>query len=130
MIQLCIIPGPEKVKNYHSVLESLMQKLKKLETDGVKAVKNGVTYHTRVHLLAATGDLPAVASLMNHTGHTSKFGCRICETQGEHLYDSSHGMYFPGEDAVALRCKEIFQNGNPVSPTDPVRTNALVNPQH
>jgi hypothetical protein len=44
--------------------------------------KDGVEIcRARVHLVKATGDLPASAELAHHDGHMATFGCRICKVK-------------------------------------------------
>ncbi|KAG2191767.1 hypothetical protein INT47_010342 [Mucor saturninus] len=57
-----------------------------------------------------TGDIPGIADLMNHRGHTSTYGCRICEVTGRHPEGCSHGMYFL--DVGNMRTKDELVNGD------------------
>jgi hypothetical protein len=61
-----------------------------------------------VHLLTFTGDIPAIADLMNHKGHQSYYGCRICECRG--IRHRSGGMYFKGNACLfKKRVTESYQ---------------------
>ncbi|KAG1435947.1 hypothetical protein G6F56_013765 [Rhizopus delemar] len=51
-------------------------------------------YRCKVHLIGNTGDIPGIADLMNHDGHMSKYGCRICNILGLRC---NHAMCFFGE---------------------------------
>ncbi|KAF1802029.1 hypothetical protein V8B55DRAFT_1594202 [Mucor lusitanicus] len=65
-----------------------------------------------------TGDIPGIAELMGHHGHTSYFGCRICEVEGVQAQDSAHGIYFPGTGVD--RTSEHLRHGNPSRNLDAV----------
>ena len=68
----------------------------------------------KVHLMMATGDMPAVAQMAHVCSHAGRFGCRICEVKGVHPDNVSSGMYFLDKDAP-LRPKQDFLNGNEVN---------------
>jgi len=48
----------------------------------------------RAHIIAWTGDIPALTKIMNITGHNSYSGCRFCDIKG--IYSQKHKhVYFP-----------------------------------
>ncbi|KAI9330449.1 hypothetical protein BD770DRAFT_403818 [Pilaira anomala] len=55
-------------------------------------------------------DIPGIACLMNHQGHQSKYGCRICTVECEAPIGSSHGLYFTRRGS--MRTKEELVSGN------------------
>jgi hypothetical protein len=118
MLQLCVLPGPRRPEDIWNFLEpTLMRELRHLERHGILVQRGSSTYHAKAHLLAATGDLPGVAQLINHGGHMSRFGCRICLVEGVR---PEYGMYFPGRDAAErLRTIEELQQGDEVSKAFP-----------
>lgn len=84
MIQLAILPGPNTPEVIDSFLEPIVSELNDLSKYGLMVRKNGIEVcNARVHLVIASGDIPAAAALARHTGHTSKFGCRICRVRTE-----------------------------------------------
>lgn len=87
-----IAPGPRKPKNAFTYLYFILRELIAMEKRGFTVHLAGgqsITYKAR--LCITTGDIPGVADLCNHTGHTSYFGCRICK-----IITTRHrgGMYF------------------------------------
>lgn len=73
---------------------------------------SGDIVNVNVHLLLATGDIPAVKAIINHAGHMSYSGCQICRIAGERPEGGS-GMYFvPGENDATWCTVEGFQTGN------------------
>jgi hypothetical protein len=64
-----------------------------------------------------TGDIPAVADLINHKGHTSYYGCRLCHikgTKGVTAHDND-GMYFLGKASrFDLRPLDEYKLGSQV----------------
>lgn len=53
----------------------------------------------RAHIIAWTGDIPALTKIMNVTGHNSYSGCRLCKIQGIHSEKYNHIYYHPGNYA-------------------------------
>ncbi|OAD71529.1 hypothetical protein PHYBLDRAFT_72104 [Phycomyces blakesleeanus NRRL 1555(-)] len=60
----------------------------------------------------ATGDIPALAKLACHAGHTSKNGCHICNVVGQ---TPGHGQYFRTLPGTTIRTVESFRSFNPDS---------------
>ena len=48
----------------------------------------------RAHILAWTGDLPALSKVVCLTGHNSYSGCRFCKIQGT-LNEGNNHIYYP-----------------------------------
>lgn len=116
VIQLAVIAGEMKTEDLDSFLAPIISELKDLSEHGMVVKKNNreVICRCEVHLMLATGDMPAVAKMAHVSTHAGKYGCRICEVQGQKPDNSSSGMYFVEKDAP-LRPKEDFLTGNIVS---------------
>ena len=86
VITLGIIPGPKKPKYLMSFLKPIFDEISELNRRGFVVKKNdGVVYSGKVHLMCLTGDIPGIAAMMNHGGHQSRCGCRICLSAGERI---------------------------------------------
>ena len=96
MMPLGVIPGgPEKTYDLMSFLKPFIEEVGVLSTKGMTVVKNGRDVYTgRVFRFGITGDIPGIASLMNHQGHQSTSGCRMCKVTGQRPIGTSHGMFF------------------------------------
>lgn len=113
MIPLGIIPGGEK-KTYDlmSFLNPFITEINELSSKGMKVIKNDITVYTgRVFVLGITGDIPGIASVMNHQGHQSKYGCRICKVEGEAPVGSSRGQYFTKRGNMRTKEELMSDNG-------------------
>lgn len=114
-MQLAVLPGPKKPAHLDSFLLPIINEIKDLERHGLIVKRNGVEIcRSKVHLLLASGDIPAVADMAHFGSHSCKFGCRICEAMGKRPDNRSNGMYFE-DSAAPLRPLEDFKTGNPVS---------------
>lgn len=51
-------------------------------------------FQLHAHIIAWTGDIPALTKLMNITGHNSYSGCRFCNIEGVYSKQHRH-IYFP-----------------------------------
>ena len=51
-------------------------------------------FQLHAHIIAWTGDIPALTKVMNITGHNSYSGCRFCDIQGVYSQKYKH-IYFP-----------------------------------
>ena len=92
VLTLAIIPGPKKPTDLMSYLEPIYAEIKELGERGMVISKDGVElYRCKVHLVCNTGDIPGIAQLMNHDGHMSGHGCRICDSLG---VTNNHAMCF------------------------------------
>lgn len=110
MITLTITPGPSKPKDLMSFLKPIIEEISALSTNGFKVLKNSEeVYSSKVYLLGMTGDIPGVAELINHAGHTSKHGCRICDTLAVILRTTP---YFPNDGV--LRSLQSLIDGDSV----------------
>lgn len=65
-------------------------------TDGILCYDgNKKEYFTlRAHILAWTGDLPAISKILYLTGHNSYSGCRLCNLRGT-LNEMNRHVYYP-----------------------------------
>lgn len=102
MLQVAIIPGPRKPKDLYSFLSPLMEDLERLSTQGMILKVDGELddIHLKVNLLLASGDIPGIADFIHHSGHGSRYGCRICRIYGVSERSPNgigHGIYFPGD---------------------------------
>lgn len=96
-------------------MKPIIDEIKHLSDHGIIVKNNNQEIsRSKVHLLLASGDLPAVAQMAHLGSHNCTFGCRICETIGKSADNRSHGMYFEDSNAP-LRPKDDFLFGNPVS---------------
>jgi hypothetical protein len=64
--------------------------------EGIKCYDalNEEEFQLKAHILAWTGDIPAVTKVMCFTGHNSYQGCRFCKIEGELLTSNQH-IYYP-----------------------------------
>ncbi|SAL95969.1 hypothetical protein [Absidia glauca] len=83
LCQLMLIPGNNKPKDLDSFLAPILSELELLSRVGIKVatVDEGII-SSKVHILTFVGDIPAVADLIKHSGHTSYHGCRMCVVKG------------------------------------------------
>lgn len=97
--QVAVLPGPNNPKALlDTFLRPIIGELKTLASSGMAVlVKGEEVCRAKVHLVMATGDLPASTDLAHHMTFSAKYGCRICETtttrEGYHtcfLADPSH----------------------------------------
>ncbi|KAG2213709.1 hypothetical protein INT45_006194 [Circinella minor] len=118
MFQICIAPEPLAPRSLFSFFHSTIQSLKRLQKSGI-CVKgdDGKTYYSCVHMLLATGDIPACSKLMCARGHTFRYGCRFGEILGgaaPNTKGQKRGMYFVPDKRVRPRMRPLknFQEGN------------------
>ncbi|GAB1527705.1 hypothetical protein RhiTH_010893 [Rhizoctonia solani] len=108
MICTGVIPSLHLPKDLNSFLQPLIDKLVEL-AQGVKAVNvvNEEVFALCAHILAAFGDLPAMAKLMEFVGHNGCFPCCLCKIMsilgqtaknGTHLYCPLHRLDNTGLD--------------------------------
>ena len=108
MLQIAVIPGTIKHHNVYSFLRPLMDELISLQSIGMEVIgTDDEIINATAHLLFATGDIPAAATLCNHEGHMAIYGCRICiikTTRLQSMGATGYGRYFPGnldtDDAI------------------------------
>ncbi|KAF7731200.1 hypothetical protein EC973_000615 [Apophysomyces ossiformis] len=124
MNQMCIIPGPNRPRNLWSFLDPILSELEALQSEGMVVDVGNSRIHAKVHVLVASGDIPAVADLANHSvmfsadtthsGHQFKEGCLICPLEGESPTDA-RGIYFPERNGpVRWRSAEGYRTANEV----------------
>ncbi|KAG2214776.1 hypothetical protein INT45_005909 [Circinella minor] len=107
-LQIAVIPGTIKHYNGYSFLRPLMDKLMSLQSIGMQVIRtDDEIINATAHLLFATGDIPAAATLCNHEGHMAIYGCRICiikTTRLQSIGGTGYDRYFPGsldtDDAI------------------------------
>ncbi|OAD78115.1 C2H2-type zinc finger transcription factor [Phycomyces blakesleeanus NRRL 1555(-)] len=111
---LAILPGPKKPTHLDTFLTPIIIEIKDLEVHGLVIKSNGVEVCcAKIHLLLASGDIPAVADMAYIGSHASLFDFQICETKGKAPDNRWHEMYF--EDSSApLRPLEDFKTSNPI----------------
>ena len=120
MIQVCVLPGSRAPKDLFSFLRPLMDDLKQLQSTGIQVkADDNKTYNIRAHLLLSTGDIPAASKVMCHSGHMTKYGCRLCETKGASLQKAvgkRSGMYFTPKryPKPKARTLKFLKSGNAV----------------
>ncbi|GBC22616.2 transposase domain-containing protein [Rhizophagus irregularis DAOM 181602=DAOM 197198] len=87
--------GPKQPQDFNSFLYPLIQEMKLLQ-DGILCYDgNKKEYFTlRAHILAWTGDLPALSKILYLTGHNSYSGCRFCNLRGT-LNEMNRHVYYP-----------------------------------
>ncbi|SAM00093.1 hypothetical protein [Absidia glauca] len=116
LCQLVLIPGNNKPKDLDSFLAPILSELELLSRVGIKVatVDEGII-SSKVHILTFVGDIPAVADLIKHSGHTSYHGCRMCVVKGVYgggANFGSGGMYFPAIASLSpLRKHSEHKNG-------------------
>ncbi|KAG1469093.1 hypothetical protein G6F56_003462 [Rhizopus delemar] len=98
MITFTITPSLSKPKDIMSFLKLIIDEIVALGIDGFTVKKDGADiFNEKVHLLGITGDIPGVAELMGHGGHSSLYGCRICLALG---FVIGSIPYFPEGDIL------------------------------
>ncbi|OAD77927.1 hypothetical protein PHYBLDRAFT_73852 [Phycomyces blakesleeanus NRRL 1555(-)] len=100
---------------YRACSPHLGNKLLERFSEGMEVKTPTTTIRAKVHVLMATGDIPALAKLACHVGHTSKNGCRICHVVGQ---TPKHGQYFRMLPGTQTRSLESFRNYNLASSED------------
>ncbi|OAD74819.1 hypothetical protein PHYBLDRAFT_61130 [Phycomyces blakesleeanus NRRL 1555(-)] len=98
-----------------SFLIPIINELRDLEAHGLVVKHNGVEFcRSKVYLMLASGNIPAVADMAHIGSHTSLFSYCFCETKGKCPTNRRHGMYF---DDISARLRPFgdFKVGNPPS---------------
>ncbi|GET00069.1 transposase domain-containing protein [Rhizophagus clarus] len=74
---------PKQPQDFNSFFYPLIQEMKMLQ-DGISCYDGNKkeNFTLRAHILAWTGDLPALSKVLYLTGHNSYSGCRFCNLQG------------------------------------------------
>ena len=117
MLQVAIIPC--KPTDIFSFLSPLFNELKILEKEGISVECNDEKFFLKAFLVLASGDIPGVAELIHHTGHSSLHGCRQCLIKSVSAISPvgrGSGRYYRGSHILdEERKKEDFCVGDPVS---------------
>lgn len=115
MIQIAILPGPNKPEDLDSFLSPLVDEIQNLSTNGMIVKRAGVEIcRARVHLVAATGDIVGISDLIHHAGHNSNHPCRYCLGKSEAADNDSGGKYLL-DTSAPLRKTRDFVNADTVS---------------
>ncbi|GET50952.1 transposase domain-containing protein [Rhizophagus irregularis DAOM 181602=DAOM 197198] len=90
-----IIPGPKQPQDFNSFLYPLIQEIKSLQ-DGISCYDGNKEeqFTLRAHILAWTGNIPALSKVLCLTGHNSYSGCRFCNLRGT-LNETNRHVYYP-----------------------------------
>jgi hypothetical protein len=88
-----ITHGTKKPANLHTFLLYLYEELCEMTLDGIEVDIGDEIIRAKINLLTFCGDIPAIADLINHRGHTHRNGCRMCDITG--VRGSTGGMFFP-----------------------------------
>ncbi|OAD75688.1 hypothetical protein PHYBLDRAFT_143937 [Phycomyces blakesleeanus NRRL 1555(-)] len=115
MIQIAMLPGCTSPSAIWSFLEPTLRDLHLLQTEGMEVKTLTTTIRAKIHILMATGNIPALAKLACHVSHTSKNGCRICHVVGQ---TPKHGQYFRMLPGTQTHLLESFRNYNLASSED------------
>ncbi|KAF8676920.1 Transposase family tnp2 [Rhizoctonia solani] len=88
---LGVIPGPRTPKELDTFLEPFIDELEELAR-GVPAFNaaNRHPFVLRAYLIAAFGDMPAVAKMMEMKGPNGKLPCRACKIRGVRARHGPH----------------------------------------
>lgn len=86
----------------------------------IKRLEDSTELFYKVRLCVSIGDIPGIAELCKHSGHSSYKGCRICRITGRKGQGSKSGIYFPSIDELG-RCIKFpmllqsdYESGNNV----------------
>jgi hypothetical protein len=122
-IQLGILPGPNNPNALvDTFLKPIVDEFQKLSTAGMTVYKDGVLLcKAKVHLVIATGDLPASAELSHHKTSAAKYGCRICTIKTEKIGKRTCFL----DPYADIRLPIQFTNPDPVNVSNNVK-NKLV----
>ncbi|GET00247.1 transposase domain-containing protein [Rhizophagus clarus] len=90
-----IIPGLKQPQDFNLFLYPLIQEMKMLQ-DGISYYDENKkeNFTLRAHILAWTGNLPALSKILCLIGHNSYSGCRFCNLQGT-LNETNRHVYYP-----------------------------------
>ena len=94
-IDLGIIPGPNKPKDFDSFAWPAFEELMRLQC-GVRAfdVLADEFFLLRAYLLLVFGDIPAMSMVMRMTGHNGFSPCRMCKILGVRIPNSTNNTYY------------------------------------
>jgi hypothetical protein len=104
-----ITHGTNKPANLHTFFYPLYEEICDMSLNGIQVQTGDEIIQAKIHLLTFTGDIPAVADLINHRGHMHRSGCRMCKIQG--VTGRNGGMFFPGMTrAYPMNTIQDYQN--------------------
>lgn len=110
---------PCKPTDLFSFLSPLFEELKVLESAGITVECEDGRIDVKAHIILASGDIPAVAALIHHSGHSSLYGCRQCTIKSISSLSPTgkgSGRYYTGlQNLNEERTIENFRIGDPVS---------------
>ncbi|KAG1470330.1 hypothetical protein G6F56_002748 [Rhizopus delemar] len=101
-----------------NMLQPILEELKLLQSAGLATkVPSGEIIQAEVYLMAAFGDMPAVAKMCFHQDHTHKSGCRICRIKAytQQIADSIIGnclVFRQDEEAAIIRPESDYFEEN------------------
>lgn len=75
----------------------------------IVAVKGKESWRSKVHLVLATGDLPATQNLAHHRTFNAKYGCRICLSTTTKV--DSHSCFLDSQIILRSKGKFTYSNG-------------------
>ena len=90
-----------------------LEELAILEDKGLIVNVADQSHKRYVDLLFVGGDIPGIADLIHHTGHTSRYRCRICKVEG--VSAQGGGMIFNNMTLCEERTADNFKYGDNVS---------------
>lgn len=102
VLPVTVIPGPSGPVDLVSFLNPLLDELEELRKGRIVTLWDGSRRLVRVHLLFATGDLPAIAKLCSLRGHNGRSPCRFCYIHGFRVVAKRH-IYYPSAIRTADR---------------------------
>jgi hypothetical protein len=85
----------------------------------------------RAHILAWTGDIPALSKVMHLTGHNSYSGCRFCNIQGTLNRENNHIYYSLKQDIDPKRLpirthNEMLDKASQIEQSEGTRREILI----
>jgi hypothetical protein len=94
-IDLGVIPGPNKPKDFDSFVWPAFEEFMRLQY-GVRAfdVLADEFFVLRAYLLLVFGDIPAISMVMRMTGHNGFSPCRMCKILGVRIPNSGNTVHY------------------------------------
>ena len=79
-----LIPGPNEPRDLNSFMLPIVEELQALSAHGVKTWDGyrQENFTLRAHLIMLQGNSPALAKMVNHSGHSSFYFCLYCAQVG------------------------------------------------
>jgi hypothetical protein len=88
---------------FFTFLASVLEEILVMEKLGLAVNVGQSTHYYKVRLCLSVGDIPGIAELCRHSGHTSYKGCRVCIIKGTRV-EGKGGIYFPNIDYTSGNC--------------------------